>query len=72
MLEQQLGEVDPSRRRELLRRIIRYINTEMVWGQAIFYPPSALFWHPYVRGMYPHFYGQNGLPFDLTQAWVVK
>ena len=56
MLDQQRAEVDQSKRKTLLRDIVRYINVEKVWGLSVFYGVDWTFWQPEVKNFYPNFW----------------
>ncbi len=47
----QRSEVDPAKRRELLRELIRYLN-ESALQIPTYRVGTSLIWHPYVRGFY--------------------
>jgi len=69
MLEAQRVETNPAKRREVLRQAARYINTEMFWGLAIYYPQNYYFWHPHLKTTPPN-YWRSGELFPLEVAWL--
>ena len=54
MLEAQRSEPDPAKRTELIRKAVRYINVDMVWGLAGDTSSEYQYWQPYVKAIYSH------------------
>ncbi len=68
-LEAQRREGNEVKRREIVRDAVRYINSEMYYGLALYYEVRYQFWHPHVRNFAPHF-GYTGWP--IVHTWVDK
>lgn len=69
MLDQQRAESDPAKRKDLLRKIIQYINLEHVWGLSIYHAVDYAFWQPYVKNFYPNFWTHR---VNAVNRWIDK
>lgn len=70
LLEQQRQEVDPAKRRELIRSAVRYAN-EVPWAFDLFYRPGFALWQPYVKNYAPNSApGNRGYP--ILNTWLEK
>jgi peptide/nickel transport system substrate-binding protein len=54
MLLDQRREMDPAKRKELIREIVRYVN-DVPWGLGLYDGPEAWPVRPYVKGFAPNF-----------------
>jgi len=69
MLEAQRSEVNPEKRREILRTAVKLIN-EKTYGVDLFYAPRWQAWHPYLKGYAPNAGRVSSYAFD--NAWLDK
>jgi peptide/nickel transport system substrate-binding protein len=65
----QRREVDPTKRRDVVRQAIQYVN-EQVYGVGFFWASVHNLWQPYVKGMYPNL--ATGLAIPWKTAWLAK
>ncbi len=71
LIEGQRREPDVTKRRNLIRDAVSYINGDMVYGLALTYDLDYKFWHSYVKDLSPNFWvGQYGLTVDTI--WLNK
>lgn len=68
LVEATRREADPAKRHEAVRRVGRYIN-EQSWGIWVYFGVGYQFWHPYVKGYYPH---QSNRARPLPTTWLDK
>ncbi len=54
LIRAQAAEVDPERRRELVRRAMRIINGEKVYGLATTYEPAYVVWQANLANVHPN------------------
>jgi peptide/nickel transport system substrate-binding protein len=59
LLVAQRRETDPSRRRDLVRAAVRYINTEGYWAASLYYDNTTEFCQPGLKGYAPSFGNQT-------------
>jgi len=69
LLRAQRREVDPQKRRELLRQVIRYVN-ESYLSIATFRRTYYRFTHPYVKDYYPHADTPNEGSPGIVGVWL--
>lgn len=69
MLEAQRAEVNPEKRREVLRTAVKLIN-EKTWGVDLFYAPRWEAWYPYLKGYAPN--SGRVSRFAFENAWIDK
>ena len=69
LLEAQQREIDPAKRKDLIRQAIRRVNTEMFWGQAICHRLHFEFYQPSLQNYAPNF-GNIGWP--VKDSWLAK
>ena len=67
LLEAQRAEVDPAKRKDIMRQAVKRILDQM-WGISFIYPPIWSITQPYVQNYYPHF----SIRAAYTQAWLTK
>jgi len=68
MLEAQRAEVDPAKRRALVREAVRHI-ADHAWGFRTYADMEYQVWQPYLKEYYPH----NGREYwNLTDSWLDK
>ena len=68
MLEDQRREMDPAKRKQLVRKVVQYIS-ETPWGIGLYDNPEHWAWHPYVNDFAPNF---AQLTQHYTQSWLAK
>lgn len=66
MLAAQRREPDVTKRTELIKAAVKYINAEMYWGRALYGKTTFMFANPALKGYGPNFQTQ----YDLTNAWL--
>ena len=69
LVEAQRAEVDETKRRDLWRQAVQYINGNQTWATALFYGELYRLWQPYVKDLYPNV-GYRGLLY--TNTWLTK
>jgi peptide/nickel transport system substrate-binding protein len=68
LLDAQRRELDPAKRKEIIRQAVKRINVDQAWGFALFSPVSQEIWAPRLANFAPNF-GSKGFP--LEQSWLV-
>ncbi len=68
LVEAQRAEVDPAKRREIVRQAGRLI-AERAYGTALYHLVTYYFWQPYVKNYQPN-WNKDGFP--LTNVWLEK
>ena len=69
LIEAQRREPDASKRKQVIRQAIQYINVDVVDGLGLYYPQYDYFWQPSVKNYAPS-WGTFGWP--LTNAWLER
>jgi peptide/nickel transport system substrate-binding protein len=69
MLEAQRKEVDPAKRQQIIRDIVKYIHVDQVYDIGAFYRVQAEVWQPYVKGLSSNVQTRGIYPAD---AWLDK
>ncbi len=67
MLDAQRREVNPEKRRDLLRSIVTRI-VDQAWQMSLIFPPKWAYWQPYVNNYRPNF----GAKVTYPDAWVAR
>ena len=70
LLIAQRREVDPAKRREVIRAAIRYINESGI-GIGIYRRPAYIIWQPYLKDYFPQQDSQDGFTGSWS-AWLDK
>jgi ABC-type transport system substrate-binding protein len=65
----QRREVDPVKRKEIVRKAIEYVN-QQVYGVGFFWASVSNLWQPYLKGMYPNV--ATGLAIPWKTAWRAR
>lgn len=68
MLEAQRAEVDPAKRKQLVRDVVKYI-TDNAYGIGLYDDPHYYAWHPYLKNFAP--LGAQ-MHEHFTQSWLEK
>lgn len=68
LLDAQRAEVDPAKRRELVRQAVRRINEEP-WGFSLYYGAAYALWRPYLKNYAPNA-GARAHP--ILESWLEK
>ena len=69
LLQAQQGEVDPAKRKDLIRQAVRRVNSEMFWALSPMHRVNYQFWQPNLQNFAPNF-GNQGWP--LFDSWLAK
>ena len=69
LLEAQRREIDPAKRRDIVRQAVTRINVDQVWALAVYNDVDNEIWQPYVKNLTLNFGGGVG---PLTNAWLDK
>lgn len=72
LLQAQRREIDPAKRRDVVRQAVRYI-AEQAEGMATFYSEHVQFWHPALKNYAPNFGNpaQESAPY-VAGSWQEK
>ena len=67
MLDQQRAESDSTKRLNLLRDVVRYINVEKVWGLSVYHELDYIFWQPTIKNYFPSFWTKR---WNVVNRWI--
>lgn len=68
MLEDQRREMDLTKRKQLVRKVVQYIS-EAPWGIGLYDTPEYWAWHPYLKDFAPN---DSQITQHYTHSWLAK